>query len=54
MAAIQDGDQNKTVWRHAVYTKVICITIRSIAYLSRSYEYHLNNLHINQGRMNIN
>ena len=54
MAAIQDGDQNKTIWRHADQTKVICIIIRSIACLSRPYEYQLDNLHINQGRMNIN
>jgi len=47
MAAIQDGDQNKTVWLHAVYTKVICIIIISITFLSRPYKYQLDNMHIN-------
>jgi len=39
----------KTNWFGAMPSKVISITIRSIAYISMPYEYQLGNLHNNHG-----
>jgi hypothetical protein len=60
MAPIQNGGQisvklssgTKTKGLGAKQSKVICIMFKSISCQSRPYEYQLEYLHINQGRMN--